>query len=287
MSLGLSNAGHKAVASFDNWGPAVETLKKNFSHASERLDLSDEQNWNRVFEAEAELIAGGPPCQDFSIAGNRNTSGARANLTLTFAQIVTRARTKFFIMENVYSIEGTAVLEEARTLFSESGYHLTSAVLDASFLGVPQARRRYFLVGSIEPIRVELLDYYNNSKSLERCTAWQHFGSALGTDFYYAHPRSYKRRAIFSVHEPSATIRGVNRPMPLTYEFHPADKSRDRELIRPLTSRERASLQTFPEDFEFIGTASQREQLIGNAVPVRLAKFLGDFINLLEAQFQK
>ena len=88
------------------------------------------------------------------------------------------------------------------------------------------------------------------------------------------HPRSYARRAIFSVDEPSATIRGVNRPIPPTYKFHNADATKSFEKIRALNSTERGLLQTFPENFVFLGPKTSIEQMIGNAVPVNMANFI-------------
>ena len=88
------------------------------------------------------------------------------------------------------------------------------------------------------------------------------------------HPRSYNRRAIYSVNEPSSTIRGVNRPIPKTYRPHPADKTDNLGAVRALTTRERAHLQTFPADYQLEGSKSNLEQLIGNAVPVKMAEFI-------------
>jgi DNA (cytosine-5)-methyltransferase 1 len=281
MALGLQNAGHEIVHSVDNWKFAYEVLSTNFNHKVSNLDLSDESNWDEVIAGDFEVIAGGPPCQDFSIAGSRNTKGARANLTLSFAEIVSRAKPRFFVMENVYSIVGTEVLDEAKATLEHAGYSLTANVIDASFIGVPQARKRYILLGSLESSIPELSSYYEEVRSKDRMTVADYFGDELNTDFYYAHPRSYKRRAVFSVNEPSSTIRGVNRPMPQNYEFHPADKCRVRSKIRPLTSSERAQIQTFPKNFTFVESKSQTEQLIGNAVPVNLGRFVGDFLNTI------
>ena len=111
------------------------------------------------------------------------------------------------------------------------------------------------------------------------------FGESINTNFYYRHPRSYARRAIFSVDEPSPTIRGVNRPIPDGYSAHPGDAAAISEA-RPLTTAERARIQTFPEEFQFIGCKTDIEQMIGNAVPVRLAQYVGKQIasNLLLSQ---
>jgi len=66
----------------------------------------------------------------------------------------------------------------------------------------------------------------------------------------------------------------VNRPIPQTYEFHSGDAAKSFDKIRSLTSSERALLQTFPEDFVFIGAKTSVEQMIGNAVPVNMANFI-------------
>ena len=106
----------------------------------------------------------------------------------------------------------------------------------------------------------------------------EYFGDKLDIKYYYRHPRSYARRGIFSTAEPSATIRGVNRPMPQGYQLHPGDPVDSLEGIRPLTSRERSMIQTFPDDFDFKGTKTNVEQMIGNAVPVNLGYYVADAI---------
>ena len=59
---------------------------------------------------------------------------------------------------------------------------------------------------------------------------------------------------------------------------HPADKADVTEALRPLTTKERSFIQTFPEDFIFLGTPSQQEHLIGNAVPIKLAEYVAKCI---------
>lgn len=105
-------------------------------------------------------------------------------------------------------------------------------------------------------------------------TVREYLGDAFNLEFYYRHPRSYARRAVFSVDEPSPTIRGVNRPIPSTYQLHPGDPVTSLEGLRPLTTLERARLQTFPANFMFTGGKTDLEQQIGNAVPVRLATYV-------------
>jgi DNA (cytosine-5)-methyltransferase 1 len=107
-------------------------------------------------------------------------------------------------------------------------------------------------------------------------TIRDYFGNSLGVNHYYRHPRNYNRRGIFSIDEPSPTVRGVNRPLPKGYKGHSADSAPISNDIRPLTTLERSYIQTFPKNFQWSGTKTALEQLIGNAVPVKLAEFVGN-----------
>lgn len=274
LSLGLEQAGLDVAWAADNWQPAIDTYRANFTHPIEKIDLGSEEALQKIKELNPDAIVGGPPCQDFSIAGKRS-EGSRANLTLTFAEIIATIRPRAFVMENVYTITNSQVLPKAEAIIRNAGYFPVGRVLDASRFGVPQARKRFFLIGVLGHEISKAVDHHLAQLESDPMTVREHFRDQLGTDFYYMHPRSYKRRAVFSVDEPSSTIRGVNRPMPQTYQFHPADKSNNRDEIRPLTTQERAQIQTFPKDFAFCGSSSQAEQQIGNAVPVNLARAIG------------
>ncbi len=110
-------------------------------------------------------------------------------------------------------------------------------------------------------------------------TIRDYLGNKLGLEHYYRHPRNYSRRGVFSIDEPSPTVRGVNRPIPSGYAKHSGDPVNvELSQIRPLTTKERSYLQTFPEDFEWIGTKTNLEQMVGNAVPVNLAEFVANAI---------
>jgi DNA (cytosine-5)-methyltransferase 1 len=110
--------------------------------------------------------------------------------------------------------------------------------------------------------------------SEEPTTLRNFFGNTLDFEFYYRHPRNYNRRAIFSIDEPAPTMRGVNRPVPKGYPGHPQDACALNDGIRALTTLERALIQTFPPDFKWSGSKTDVEQMIGNAVPVKLAEFV-------------
>lgn len=277
MSLGLQQAGLEIVGAFDNWDPAIAIYKDNFHHPIFKADLSNEDVNARIKFLKPDMITGGPPCQDYSIAGHRNL-GKRANLTIRFAQIVTSVKSQWVLFENVYNIEKFRTLPEMKKILSDAGYGLSSMILDASRCGAPQKRRRFILVGRLNAKDGFLDSFLTEGLSKKQMTVRDYLGDSLNTQFYYMHPRSFNRRAVFSIDEPASTIRGTNRPISKNYKRHPADKAEISEGVRVLTSRERALLQTFPPDFLFSGAKTDVEQAIGNAVPPALARYVANCI---------
>lgn len=279
LSLGFQKAGYKILAAYDNWDEAVTVYHNNFEHPVIIQDLSDvESTVVEIEKYKLDMIIGGPPCQDFSSAGKRNENNGRGDLTVSYAKIVTAIKPEWFVMENVDRILKTSKLVEARKIFKDCGYGLTETVLNASFCGVPQRRKRFIMIGHLGEKDSFMADILEKRQASKEMSISDYFGNQIDIKYYYRHPRSYARRGIFSVDEPSPTIRGVNRPMPAGYQLHPTDPVDSLEGIRPLTTQERSMIQTFPKDFKFIGTKTDMEQMIGNAVPVNLAKFVGDSI---------
>jgi DNA (cytosine-5)-methyltransferase 1 len=183
------------------------------------------------------------------------------------------------VMENVRRITKSPILSQISEQFIRFGYGLSSIVLDASLCHVPQTRSRFFLIGELDGKQDGLVDLFKSNLSNKQMTIRDCFGDKLNLQYYYRHPRSYARRGIFSIDEPSPTIRGVNRPIPLNYKLHSGDpQDIDISTIRPLSTIERSYLQTFPESFKFFGTKTNLEQMIGNAVPVNLAFFVASTI---------
>lgn len=274
MSLGFQNAGFNILAAYDYWESAVAIYRDNFEHPVNNIDLTSGEALTLVRQHNADIIIGGPPCQDFSIAGKRNYKGQRADMTLKFASIVSAVKPKWFVMENVYNIERSPILPKAKKILKEAGYGITAQILDASYCGVPQARHRYFMIGCLGETDGFLSKALTDGLSLKKMTIHDYLGDSFGTEFYYMHPRSYNRRAVFSIHEPSSTIRGINRPIPQNYNRHPGDKAGIEDGVRALTTKERSYLQTFPDWFIFNGKQSDMELAIGNAVPVNLAAYV-------------
>jgi len=279
LSLGFEKAGFNVVAAFDKWDAALHVYNTNFDHPAKQLDLTDVSHCVETITAlSPDMIIGGPPCQDFSSAGKRDEDNGRGDLTVNYAEIISIIKPPVFVMENVDRIVKTNKLVEAKRLFKEAGYGLSFRILDASHCGVPQKRKRFFMVGVLGEKDGFIDEALDTGLSKEPMTMRDYFGNTLGLEYYYRHPRSYARRGIFSIDEPSPTVRGVNRPMPDGYEIHSNDPVRSKEGIRPLTTKERSLIQTFPEEFHFEGSKTDIEQMIGNAVPVNLAKYVASTV---------
>lgn len=274
MSLGFQNAGFNLVAAFEFWDIAAKCYEENFNHPVFKSDLSNVKSAvEQIRRFSPELIIGGPPCQDFSHAGKRVES-SRASLTESYAKIIENIKPQYFVMENVDRAQKSKAFEKAENIFKNAGYGLTKIVLDASKCGVPQKRKRFFCIGALGKDDDFMKKNLESGLSQKSTTLRDYFGDTLDFEYYYRHPRNYNRRAIFSIDEPAPTIRGVNRPVPKGYPGHPNDACPISENVRALTTLERSLIQTFPATFKWCGNKTEMEQMIGNAVPVKLAEYV-------------
>ena len=274
LSAGMLEEGIDVLAAYDHWMPALATYRRNIAPHASQMDLSDiDEAAGRISDIDPVLLAGAPPCQDFSTAGKRVEAG-QANLTIAFGEIVTRCMPRAFLMENVPQVRLSASYDKMRATVTEAGYSLAEVVLDASRFGVPQRRRRFFAFGyngRDEPV-TRFSESLAIDKSKNPLTVKEYMADEIDIDYYYRHPRNYSRRSVFTVYEPSPTIRGVNRPVPPNYRGNRLD-SVPPSQVRPLTTRERSRVQTFPCDWRWEGSDrnADAELQIGNAVPVQLA----------------
>jgi len=122
-------------------------------------DVADDDVKERIYSAcggnQVDVILGGPPCQGFSYAGWRNPDDTRNQLFREFVSVVRALRPKFFVMENVLGILTMRSGETIRDIihaFSDEGYHVgTPLKLNSMHYGVPQKRKRVFIIGSLDP----------------------------------------------------------------------------------------------------------------------------------------
>lgn len=279
LSLGFKDAGFHVIGAFEKWGAAAKCYKANFPEPMYEMDLTEVDKVIPIIrKLNPDIIMGGPPCQDFSFAGKR-IEADRADLTKVYANIVAAIHPRIFVMENVDRARKSNAYAKAREIFKSAGYGLTEMVLDASLCGCPQKRRRFICIGALNEADGFADKLLTSKMSDKRMTLRDYFGDTLGFQYYYRHPRNYSRRGIFSIDEPAPTMRGVNRPIPKGYKGHPNDPCPVGDNVHVLTTEERGWIQTFPKSYKWVGSKTDVEQMIGNAVPVKLAYFVARRVN--------
>ncbi|APT85333.1 DNA cytosine methyltransferase [Corynebacterium aquilae] len=308
LALGLEQAGFTSLALVEQDKHAANTLRHN------------RPEWNVIeadvnevdftpFAGHVDLVSGGPPCQSFSYAGKREGFGdTRGTLFSQFARCVQEVQPRMFLFENV---RGLLNHDQGRTLatikhaFEELGYTVQHRVLTASEHGVGQKRQRLIMVGSLENLPFtypepdghittlrEALDGVPDSpftpySERKRKVMEQVPPGGCWVDLPDEVAREYMGKSYFN----GGGKRGVARRLAwdapsLTLTTSPSQMMTERchpEATRPLTVREYARVQAFPDSWEFTGPLGQQYKQIGNAVPVELARRVGfQLINALE-----
>ncbi len=168
MSEGFMMQGFKLLGAIEIEKNFFETFLYNHANGSTKGnfilgDITDKDNKNKLVDVGLKnkigVIIGGPPCQGFSTAGWRNADDKRNQLFKDFVEIVKKVKPEFFVMENVPGIlsmrKGEAIKEIVRS-FEEIGYNVNSPIkLKAEEFGVPQRRRRVFIIGSLDNIKIK------------------------------------------------------------------------------------------------------------------------------------
>jgi len=271
LSAGLIDAGFEVVLGVDAWSESLAVYARNLGVPTFRADLV------RIPALPpADLIVGGPPCQDFSSAGNRS-EGERAGLTVMFAETVAHYLPQRFLYENVVDASRSNAYRTARELLKRAGYGLTPVILDASYYGVPQRRRRLFLVGHLGCGDDTFRDSLVAGAADQPLTVREHCQSHLAVEHYYVCARYPGSRAIWGIDEPAPTFRtSSNSPLPPGYRSHPRDSTKELSGVRALTLREASLVQTFPTDWDWCDTRlSDGWVMLANSVPPRMGYHLG------------
>lgn len=158
LDLGFKNRGFDIIWAIDNDKDAVSSYQENLGKHIIQEDIT------RVSEEdipEADVVIGGPPCQSFSLVGKRRMDDDRGKLVWQYMRIINKIKPKMFVFENVIGLksaktsEGTLVINDLITAFNELGYKVKWEVLNAADYGVPQRRKRIFLVGTREGVNFE------------------------------------------------------------------------------------------------------------------------------------
>lgn len=158
FSFGFEQAGFNVLLGLDFEETAIKTFKLNHPNAkavcADITQYSANDLLNEV-NSKIDVVIGGPPCQGFSLTGTRDPNDKRNQLYKYYVNIVKEVKPKAFVIENVIGLAtlyNGKVKEEIYKNFKELGYTVTSKVLLASDYGVPQNRRRFFIVGLREDL---------------------------------------------------------------------------------------------------------------------------------------
>jgi DNA (cytosine-5)-methyltransferase 1 len=159
LSLGFSQSGFKVIAGIDSSAINVATYSHNFPKAkaiqADVFRLTGDEIRKLVdieSDDEIDVLLGGPPCQGFSMIGKRRPQDPRNGLIAEFCRVVAELKPRYFVMENVGGLMCSSsrhVLDDALDVLKTAGYDWVSTIksLDARDFGVPQRRRRVFVLG--------------------------------------------------------------------------------------------------------------------------------------------
>ncbi len=156
LSLGFEMAGFNIPLAVERDDWAAETYK--FNHPNTKVlteDITQIYDFDSLLPANTVIdgIIGGPPCQGFSLSGNRDKNDPRNSLFMDFVRFVNHFKPKFFVMENVTGIlsmctkNGESVKEVILKEYKNIGYNVEIFQLNAAEFGVPQSRIRVFFIG--------------------------------------------------------------------------------------------------------------------------------------------
>lgn len=180
FSQGFKHAGFESVVALeiDEW--ASETFAAN--HPGTKVITQDvrQVSANKLGLLAIDGVIGGPPCQGFSLSGNRDPKDPRNSLFMEFVRFVRELQPRFFVMENVLGLlsmktrEHRPVVEIIAEEFSKSGYRLMNIVLNSADFGVPQSRQRIFFIGLRQdlPFNVFLLNPVNANSLRAQVNLW-------------------------------------------------------------------------------------------------------------------
>ena len=298
LALGLENAGLKEKMLVEIDKHCVSTLHENRPH----WKVVAEDIKNVSFKGiSADVVTGGFPCQSFSYAGKRlGFEDIRGTLFFEFARCIKEVNPKVIVGENV---EGLLKHDNGRTfktmidILAGFGYNMQYKVLNAMNYGVPQKRKRVIIVGTKNDLEFHYPEPHNRiimlrealknvpkspgqtySKEREDILKLVPPGGSW-VDLPIVLQKKYLGKSFNSGGGKRGMARRISWDEPcLTLTTSPAQKQTDRihpEETRPFTVREYARIQTFPDEWKFMGGVGSQYKQIGNAVPVKLAEAIG------------
>lgn len=317
LDLGLSWAGFKAKVLCEIEASLCETLEKNFLDSyiiNDDVSNTTAKDILKGFKdgESVDLVAGGSPCQSFSILGQRKSiEDPRGKLVYEYIRIVKELQPKVFLFENVPGLLTVNKGEDWKELLQffkeETGYQVYFEILNAANYGVPQQRKRVIVLGFREDIVLpsdgeifpkpthlnkDILEKINRSDNLNNLSDIKEWNPSKFALENLENAKNHRKR----VHGDRVRNRYLTVPQGSRDKVDRTDRidsekpsgtvlvgskaGGGRPFIHPfeprhITIREAARLQSFPDDFEFFSSETWQYRAVGNAVPPLLAKAIG------------
>ena len=298
LSRGLEMAGLQGVCGLDFFKEAGMTYSRNFDHPFVYGDITLKEIKDKFYstvkkqlkDKKLSIVAGGFPCQGFSMAGNRIADDPRNALYKEMLEIVQFLQPEFVICENVKGLRsmlGGEVEKKIIADYKAIGYDLNVTTLCAADYYTPQKRERVIFIGN----RIGLKNYH--PKPILSPNEYITTGQAIGD--LIDHPEDPAFNHVPTKHTPEMQQRMIECPegeslykgysdawkkcpwneASCTIKENHGGVNVHPKLPRVLTAREMARLQSFPDEFIFEGKKNKQLVQIGNAVPCLLGKAIG------------
>ncbi|MGZ3758088.1 MAG: DNA cytosine methyltransferase [Mucilaginibacter sp.] len=304
MDLGFEAAGYEHLAAFEFNDLCCKTLRRNrpeWNVFGPPIHSGDVSKFEEIAQALSPIIGssfdgvfiGGPPCQPFSIASNQRFSKSddnfkrvgfshqkNGNLLFDYIRLIIEFRPKAFVIENVpglRDIDNGAQVADAIKQLNNAGYNVTEPfVLNAAHYDIPQQRLRLFIIGTRgsgvfkQPApslkRVSVGSVLNNTNGLHNNETREHKAESVlrYMRLNYGQRDQLGRVDRLDPSRPSKTVIAGGTKGGGRSHLHP-------EVPRTLSVRECARIQTFPDDYVFVGPSARQFTQVGNAVPPALA----------------
>lgn len=284
MDLGLARVGfrHEFFAESDEWRRGI--LARHWPG----VPIHDDVRAVGQGAPAVDLLAGGFPCQDLSVAGRRaGLAGDRSGLFFEFARITDELRPRWLLIENVVGLLSSQKGEDFKVVLrtlADLGYGLCWRVLDARFFGVPQRRRRVFIVGHLGRgcgPSVRALGAGGDGDSAPRGASWQ--DDPPGPGGRVAGTLSGKgtcddgaaggQLVSFDAEHSNQAALGDDKAV-LTRKLRRAIHS-EATGVRRLTPTECERLMSWPDGWTLPGSDSRRYAGCGDGVVANVAEWIG------------
>jgi len=307
LALGIEKAGFEHIGLIEFNKPAAETLKKNRPQWNvicddiANISCLDLEEYFNIKSGELDLLSGGAPCQSFSYAGKRlGLEDTRGTLFYHYAIFLQKLQPKMFLFENVRGLlthDGGKTYKTILNVFEDAGYKTQYKVLNAWDYGVAQKRERLITIGirndladtiiykypephDYKPVLRDILQNVPDSLGARYSKQKEEIYKLVPAGGYWRDidpeiAKAYMKSCWYMEGGRTGILRRLSMDEPsLTVLTSPSQKQTDRchpLEPRPFTVRENARCQSFPDDWEFVGSVGEQYKQVGNAVPVNLA----------------